>query len=253
MFFVLSKILLFLLSPAFWILILLGLSFIIRNQGRKKLLRITAAILFIVFTNPFLFNVCVRAWQPRPKDIPAGKHYSAVILLGGMTMSDRYERNFFGPEADRFIQTTKLYHSGAVDKVLLTGGSPYLFRKVRLSEADHLKNELLAQGIPATDIIVENRSKNTYENAVYSKRLLDSLKLAPPYIVVTSALHVPRAAAVFKKAGVQAAFFPAAYRQIDHPRDIEDFIIPSTQLLSGWSTFLKEIVGLCIYRLTGRA
>jgi uncharacterized SAM-binding protein YcdF (DUF218 family) len=251
MFFILSKILLFLLSPAFWIGLFLAWSFFTKKERRKKTLRIVSLVLFIVFTNPFFFNVCVRAWQPEPVQLH-GKSYSAAILLGGVMMSDRQKRSYFGPDADRFIQTTMLYHSGIVKYIVVSGGSGSLLKKYPL-EGDQLKEQLLTQGIPDSAIICENQSRNTYENAVFTKRILDSLKLQPPYVLVASAIHMPRARSAFKKAGAEVIVFPSAYKQIDHSMSWDDYIIPSTGALGSWSYFLKEVVGLTVYKWTGKA
>lgn len=252
MFFILSKILLFLINPAFWIGLLLAWSFITKKHRRKKILRITSLVLFIIFTNPFLFNVCVRAWQPGPVQLSEGKKFSAAILLGGVMMNDRSERSYFGPDADRFVQTTKLYHTGLVSHIVVSGGSGSLLKKEPM-EADQLKEQLLMQGIPDSAIILENRSRNTYENAVFTKQILDSLNLPPPYVLVTSAIHVPRAKSAFKKAGLEVIIYPSAYKQIDTDKSWDDYIVPSPALLSGWSFFLKEVVGLTVYRWTGKA
>lgn len=227
-------------------------SFITKKEKRKKIFRVTALVLFIIFTNPFLYSICIRAWQPKPVDLAKGKQYSAAILLGGMTMNDKHDRLFFGPDADRFIQTTKLYHSGNVSHIVLSGGLGSLVKKGPL-EADQLHQQLLMQGIPDSAIIIENRSRNTYENAVFTHKILDSLKLPQPYVLVTSAMHMPRAISSFNKAGVEVIAYPAAYKQIDTDRSWDDYIIPSPALLSAWNFLLKEFVGIMVYRWTGKA
>jgi uncharacterized SAM-binding protein YcdF (DUF218 family) len=252
MFFVLSKLLLFLLSPAFWIISFLLWSFITKKPGRKKILRITSLCLFIIFSNPLLFGILLRKWQPAPVTLSAGKTYSTAIVLSGITSLDKNDRAFFGPDADRFIQATKLYHSGIVQNIAITGGYPSVFGKSRTSEAEQVKQELLTQAIPAEHIIIETQSKNTYENAVFIKRVLDSLKLPPPYLLVTSAMHVPRAKAVFAKAGLDVIMYPAAFKQVDHDYSLND-LIPSIGVLSSWNPFLKELVGYAVYTWTGKA
>ncbi len=252
MFFILSKLLLFLISPSFWIIALLVGSFLTKKERRKKVLRVTVLCLFLVFSNPFLLNVLVRGWQPAPVDLPKGKKYSAAIHLGGVSMTDIDKRMYFGEAADRFIQLTKLYHTGVVQHVLVTGGSPVIFGKSTVSEADQLHQQLLMQGIPDSSIIAENISRNTFENAVNTKHILDSLKLSPPYVLITSAIHVPRATAVFKKAGLEVIPYPSAYTEIKQKFNIND-LIPSLDVLTDWNFFLKEIVGFAVYRITGKA
>ncbi len=252
MFFILSKLLLFLITPSFWIIALLVWSFFTKKERRKRILRVIVLCLFIVFSNPLLLNVLVRAWQAEPVQLAPGKTYSAAIHLGGISMTDQERRMFFGPFADRFIQATKLYHIGAVQNIVVTGGSPGVFGKKRIPEANQLRQQLLKQGIPDSCIIVENKAWNTFENAINTKHLLDSLKLKPPYVLVTSAMHVPRAEAVFKKAGVDVIPYPSAYTQIKQKFSF-NALIPSLDVLTEWNFFLKEVIGFAVYRMTGKA
>lgn len=252
MFFILSKLLLFLISPSFWIITLLVWGFLTKKEKRKKLLRIISLCLFIVFSNPLLLNVLVRAWQPKPVDLPAGKQYSAAIHLGGVSMTDIDKRMYFGEVADRFIQATKLYHTGVVRNIVVTGGSPVVFGKKRIPEANQLRLQLKMQGVPDSSIIVENKSWNTFENAANTKRILDSLKLLPPYVLVTSAIHIPRATAVFKKAGLEVIAYPSAYTQIEQEFNF-NALTPSLDVLTDWNFFLKEVVGFAVYRFIGKA
>ena len=167
-------------------------------------------------------------------------------------MTDINKRMYFGEAADRFIQLTKLYHTGVVQNVIVTGGSPVIFGKNTVSEADQLHQQLLMQGIPDSSIIAENKSRNTFENAVNTKHILDSLKLSPPYVLITSAIHIPRAMAVFKKAGLDVIPYPSAYTQIEQKFNM-NALIPSLDVLTDWNFFFKEIVGFTVYRITGKA
>ena len=77
-------------------------------------------------------------------------------------------------------------------------------------------------GIPDSVIFVEDRSNDTFDNAVYAKQILDSLQLSPPYLLITSAHHIPRASLIFKNAGVITAPFPCNLlkeggRLVSHP------------------------------------
>jgi uncharacterized SAM-binding protein YcdF (DUF218 family) len=221
-------------------------------EKRRRYLRIASLALFIVFTNPYLFNVLMRSWQAKEAVLP-GKKYSAGILLGGLSKTDRHNNFYFSSEADRFIQTTKLFHSGVIENIVVTGGNSSIIKSKKTPEAIHLKNELLLQGIPDSNVFIEFESRNTYENAIFTKRLLDSFRLAPPYALITSSMHVRRAKAVFKNAGIDVIAYPASFKEIDSNRSINDFLIPSIDVLASWNSFLKEIIGLFVYRLTGKA
>ena len=167
-------------------------------------------------------------------------------------MMDKNGNGYFAGEADRFIQVLRLYHAGKIRNIAVAAGSSSILRNERI-EADFLKEELLAQGIPAENIIAEDRSRNTSENARYILHKLDSMKLPGPYVLVTSAMHMPRALAVFRKQGANVVPYPSSFKEVDYRKTFADYIIPDTGLLSQWSLFLKEMVGLTVYKLLGKA
>ena len=252
MFFILSKILFFLLVPFWWIVILFVWRFFSKSAITKKRLLTAIIIITVVVTNPFLFRTLVLKWQTEPVILHPGKTYEAGILLGGLSGYDKNERGYFGSNADRFIQTTNLYHQGIIKRIIVSGGTG------RLSQEDppeslFLKTQLLANGIPDSAILLESRSKNTYENAVFSKEITDSLHLAPPFVLITSAFHMKRSMSVFKKAGFNCIAYPCDYKVVPTKFSIEDAIIPNVSLLIDWSMLIKEVVGLYVYRLTGKA
>jgi uncharacterized SAM-binding protein YcdF (DUF218 family) len=252
MFFILSKVLFFLLVPFWWILLLLVLArFSKRQVIRKRLWMICIAIL-VVFTNPFLYRKMVQMWQPDPVDLPSGKTYDAGILLGGMSGSDKNNRGYFGDNADRFIQTANLYHRGIIKKIIVSGGTGSLIQK-EPPEASYLRQQLIDNGVNPAAIYMDNRSRNTYENAVFSKTITDSLHLQPPFVLITSAIHMKRSKSVFTKAGVQFIAYPCDYKVYPLDYTFENTIVPRIELLNDWSYFIKEMVGLAVYKLTGKA
>ncbi len=252
MFFILSKILFFLLIPFWWMVILLLLRWVIRNARWKKILGGISIVIGIVFTNPYLYRTANLAWQPTPVDLPLNRSYDAGILLGGMAGYDKYDRGYFGGSADRFIQTANLYHQGIIKKIIVTGGTGTISQK-EPAEAIYLRTQLIANGVKTEDIIMESRSRNTYENAVYSKILTDSLQLKPPFILITSAQHMKRSISVFNKAAFTTIAFPCDYKVTPTRETFDNIIVPQISLLNDWSYLLKEIVGLSVYRLTGKA
>ncbi|MEO8172196.1 MAG: YdcF family protein [Sediminibacterium sp.] len=252
MFFILSKILFFLLVPFWWIVILLIWRWRSKNQKvRKRLLTLTVVIL-IFFTNPFLYRQTVMLWQPAPVTLTAGKIYDAGIVLGGMAGYDKNEVGHFGGGADRFIQIANLYHRGIIKKIIVTGGTGKL-NQDDPPESIFLRAELMANGINDSAIIMESRSRNTSENALFTKQITDSLGLKPPFVLVTSAQHMKRSASVFKKVGFDCVQYPCDYNVTPQKFAMEDVIIPNISLLNKWGELLKEMVGLFVYRLTGKA
>lgn len=248
MFFVLSKVLLFLLNPFWWVVILLFWIWITKNLKTRKRLTITIALILIIFSNPFLFNKLVNAWQAKKVDLTNQK-YSAAILLSGMGGYDEHNNFYITASGDRFIQSVELYHQGIVKKILITGGSGLIFSKK--DEAWGIKNELLKSGVPDTAILMERKSRNTYENAVFSKQLLDTAHLQPPYVLITSATHMPRAKKCFDKANVPVVIYPYDYIVHNERNSIMAFI-PEARIFFLWESFIKELVGYASYKITGK-
>ena len=252
MFFLLSKLLYFLLAPLTWIVALLVLYWFIPATRSKKKYLVSAVILLFLFTNRFIYESIVKAYQPEPRVMPAGVSYEAGVLLGGMSGYDKYKRGLFNTSSDRFIQAVKLYHSGIIRKIIVSGGSGGILAKT-LPEAPFLKSEMIASGVKENDIIVEARSRNTAENGLYSKNIIDSMHMQQPVVLITSALHMPRAEKVFRKSGIEFVPYPCNYTVVESRFELKDLIIPSPRLLDDWTDFIKEIVGTIVYKLTGKA
>lgn len=252
MFFILSKVLLFLLVPTCWVIVLFVWSLLTKKVHIKKRLLIAMLVIFVVFTNPFLFRTIAIAWQPKPVQLPEAQQYELAILLGGMSGFETNGIGHFGEASDRFIQAANLYHTGKVQKILITGGTGALTQN-EPPEAVFLQQSLRENGVPDSAIIIESRSRNTYENAVYSRPLIDSLKARTPYVLVTSARHMPRSERVFRKAGYAFISYPCDYRFYPVKPSLITTILPDMALFNEWAMLLKEIVGTVAYQLTGKA
>jgi uncharacterized SAM-binding protein YcdF (DUF218 family) len=252
MFFILSKVLFFLIVPFVWVLILLLMSWLLKNQRIKKRLRIAALLICIVFTNPFLYRTLVMAWQPGPVKIASGKNYSMGILLGGLSGYDKFNRGYFGDDADRFIATANLYHRGIIQKIIVSGGTGKLSQD-EPAEAFFLHEQLIANGIKESDIFIESQSRNTYENGLFSKRILDSLHAPAPFVLITSAMHMPRSVAVFTKAGVPVIPYPCDYKVVPKKWEAANTIVPDIKVMNDWTDFIKEMIGYWVYKFTGKA
>lgn len=252
MFFVLSKLFYFFIQPLNWVLVCAVLFAFAKNKRLKTIAKWSGLAIFLVFSNGFLYRACVLAWQPKVAvQTPAG-HYKLGVVLSGVTIMNQKKETFFGGTADRFIQICKLYHTGTVEKILLSGGDGSLAQN-RPKESDFLRRELLAQGVPDSVILVENQSRNTHENAVESNRILDSVSITGPVILVTSALHMRRSMACFARQGVAVVPFVANFEVIENHPSFGALLIPDLLVLRNWQYFLKEMLGLVAYTATGKA
>lgn len=227
-------------------------AWLTKKQMLRKRLLVTAVVLFLVFSNYWLFSVCVRAWQPKVEHAHYNTKYSAGIVLCGMTSTDKKEGSFFGNNSDRFLQTLRLYKTGVINKIFVSGGDGSLLQN-KPKEADFLYKEFLAMGVPDSALIVEHNSRNTYESAVMAKHYLDSLKIPQPYLVITSAEHIPRSLLCFAKAGMQVQPHAADYKVVNSNLSFADYVFPNVGVLSQWRNFIKEIVGTVVYKVTGKA
>jgi uncharacterized SAM-binding protein YcdF (DUF218 family) len=250
MYYYISKLAYLFIAPENWIIALVLAALLIKNAVTRKRLQFSVLALILLFGNRFLFTTLVTAWQPKPVDPATMPTCEAAILLGGGASFDKYGVGYFNSAADRFIQAVILYKTGKVKRIIISGGSNAAGQP---KDADFQYRKMLDLGIPATDLIVEDSSATTFENAVCTKQIIDPLHLQPPFILVTSATHIPRAQSVFVKAGIPVIPFPCNYNVVESQLSFSDYFIPNTATLFSWSGFLKEVVGMLGYRLFHKA
>lgn len=246
--FIISKIVGFLLDPFIWIMILVVISVLIRDHFWRRISRRTAIVLFLFFSNSYIINNIWEAYQYKPVTLPRGQRYEAGIVLGGMAGYDeRIRKGFFGQASDRFIQAARLYHNGSVGKLMVTGGNAIFVKESGYNEADFIGNNLRELDIPAEDIFLEKRSRNTRENASFSKAILDSAGLRGPYVLITSAIHMPRAKKIFEKRNIPVVPYPCNYKVLPVDTDFTwRSIIPTQEAFNLWALILKEWAGLVV-------
>jgi uncharacterized SAM-binding protein YcdF (DUF218 family) len=244
MYFVLSKILLFLILPMYWVLAIFIIALVTKNARRKRRLFIAAIILLYIFSNSFIINQFAKRWDYPQATLPAGASYSCVIVLGGFSGGDEFNRGYFNTLADRFIQGVKLLITKRASHILISGGDGSLIPQ-GFREAAWVKTQLLDLKIPDSLILIEQNSKNTIENARFSKVLLQQNHLQPPYLLVTSAFHMRRAAMIFKNAGIPVIPYPCNYLAGIQRFSLTD-LLPTSDALSGWNLYTKEVVGYVV-------
>jgi uncharacterized SAM-binding protein YcdF (DUF218 family) len=251
MFFFLSKVFYFLLMPITWILVFLVYGLLAKNAKRSRIALGLALGLLVVFSNSFLLNEAWLLWEKEPVPVKELGHYDAGIILTGFTTLEKspHDRVYTNKGADRFLHTLMLYKTGHIRKVIVSGGLG-LLRKTRHSEAIEVKTLLLLAGVPEADILLENKSRNTYENAQFTRKLLRRHPELKSFVLVTSAFHMRRASACFKKAGIPHRIFPADFYASDRLARVE-YLFPSEEALSQWSRLVREIGGYLVYKVQG--
>lgn len=256
MFFILSKVLVFAIRPLNWIAILLLVSlFSKKEKWRRRCLRLSVGGL-LFFTNPFIINELYLFYETPPvSPTTISEPFDVGILLGGYSNFDVQKidgLHAFSPAGNRFTQTFELYRMGKIRKIMLVGGSGSLVSK-EPDEADELKKLLLKFGVPEADILVENASRNTHENAVFATKILTENSPGATCLLLTSAWHLPRAAACFEKSGLKCTPFPVDFWGRPVQFKPSHLIEPDEKGFEKWELLLKEWLGTAVYWLRGFA
>lgn len=252
--FLLSKLFVLLLKPLTWIIVIFLIGLITKNPKRKKRMLFASFLMLLFFSNPFFFRILAGAYEKRPVILNANEKYQAGIVLGGfVNYNVKKNTAFFNPASDRFIETALLYKKGNIGKIIVTAGNGYV-AKHNFQEASFVKDRLIELGIPAQDIFTDGLSRNTYENAVNSKKICDSLHLTGPFLLISSAMHLPRSEKSFIKQNLNIRSYPCDFMTQTAANNFwEDYLLPSSLTLSNWDVFIKELSGLVIYKVLGRS
>ncbi|MDB4922252.1 YdcF family protein [Mucilaginibacter sp.] len=244
MFFIFSKLLLIFILPFSWVIAFLLAALIVKKPHLKRRFFIISAVLLLIFSNPFLFNRFAYNWDIQPVPLKKSGSYSCVIVLGGFSGSDAKGNGFFNTSADRFIEGLKLISTGKASHILVSGGNGNLMAG-SFRESTWAKTQLQLLKVPDSCIIVENKSRNTLENAAFSKVLLNKMHLQPPYLLVTSAFHMRRSLGIFKKEKMDVIPYPCNYLAGNVDFSFGEFV-PDPWPLYGWNFYIKEVIGSAV-------
>lgn len=183
---------------------------------------------------------------------PAPESVAGVIVLGGgfegsvNLARGGYELNASG---DRFVEAAVLARRYPQARIVVTGGAGSLTLEGE-GDADTAPRLLMALGVEPERLVLENRSRNTYENAVFTRAMVEPRE-GEVWLLVTSAFHMPRSVGLFRRAGFDITPWPADYRTagIETVGLAQDNVADSLQNLS---LAIREWTGLVAYRATGR-
>jgi len=223
------------------LLVLIGLWLAWRDWRFGKTLAFTGLAALWLLATPWLSD---RLRYSLEQDYPPMRidelpNADAIVVLGGgLTPPNRANPDpDLGAAADRYWHTARLWHAGKADEILISGGA-LPWRDARTSEAEAAVVLLAALGVPANHIVLEPTSLNTRQNAELSVRLLGA-RGARHILLVTSALHMARAEALFAETGLKVT--PAA---TDHEVGREPFgalrLLPDSDALHGSARAIKE-------------
>jgi uncharacterized SAM-binding protein YcdF (DUF218 family) len=257
MFFYISKILGFFAIPSNFV-ILVGIvgTLLLRTRFARTGWRLVIGsllILAIIGLSP-AGNALIIPLEERfpPYDHRRGAPHGIVVLGGAVTPDVAYARNdvALNEAAERMTAVAELARRYPEARIIFSGGSAALVFAEGTEAAIALR--LFASlGIPERRVIAEDKSRNTVENALFSKALAQP-KPGERWLLVTSAYHLPRAVGVFRKAGFPVEAYPVDWRT----RGPADALRPFPTLGDGirrTDTAVREWVGLTVYWLSGRS
>ncbi len=254
MFFIISKILGFLVSPFTWVAAGIIYSLFSRVPERKRKSLIASCIIFLIFSNEFLAEEALRSMEVENVQLKENEKFDVGIVLGGMIRYDaQNDHLIFNQNIDRLLQPVLLLKKKQLNKILISGGSGDI-NHPEIIESKLLKRFLIELGVDSNDIWVETQSKNTRQNAEYSAALLKTKFKNlndKKILLITSSTHMERSVGCFKKVGLNV--IPYGTGKLSGPRDItfQRLLVPNIWAVHMWEIYFHETIGYWTYRIAG--
>ena len=255
MFFALSKTVGFMLLPSNFLigLGLLGAILLLTRFTRLgRTLMIVALVLLAICAYSPLGNFLLYPLEQRfPKWDNSRGEPDGIIVLGGPLDADLSVAHgvpVISGAADRLIGAATLAHRYPNARLVYTGGNSNLISN-DAREADYATALFQGLGIPKSRLIMERQSRNTRENAEFSKEIVKP-KPGERWLLVTSAYHMPRAIGLFRKAGFAVEAYPLDWK-IGTSEDLFKYYVVANDGLQLVDTGVREWLGLIAYRVAG--
>jgi uncharacterized SAM-binding protein YcdF (DUF218 family) len=183
---------------------------------------------------------------------PAQGAPDGIIVLGGSIDADLSEAHggaVVRSAADRILAAAALARRYPNARIIFSGGSANLISN-DAREADYAGALFESLGVAKSRLIMERRSRNTQENAEFTKALA-APKSGERWLLVTSAFHMPRSVGLFRKAGFAVEAYPVDWR-VGGSSDLRDFSVVADAGLGRTNIGLREWIGLLAYWITGK-
>lgn len=241
------------------LLLLLALWFSFKRSRWSFAPILMALLVLITASNSRLSNQLIVSLERQYLPLAKVPQAEAIVILGGATRNNEPPRVLpdLSERGDRLLYGAKLYQDGAAPKIILTGGRIQWFGGDS-SEAESMASILELMCVPRSAMILESKSLNTHENAVFVKEILERENIGQ-ILLVTSALHMPRSQAIFLKEGIKAIPAPTDFiisdrNLIENRFSTESMIlslVPNSGNLDNTTNALREYIGTFVYRLRG--
>lgn len=252
MFFVLSKLFWILAAPSHWLVMLVlatALCLLLRWHRAAKIVSLMAVALLLVAW--LAAGPLVQAWEDQVRRPPWPAHVDGILVLGS-GFDSALLRQRHAPQTNagsyRLVEGLAAARRYRDARLVFTGGSGMLGGSL-FPEADTARYVFIELGQDPKRMILESRSRNTYENILFSKTLVKP-RQGEVWLLATSAMHMPRAMAVSRKLDWPMTPWPTDFMTgAQTGRDIWE--------ISGNFSYLDYVVhewiGLAAYRISGKA
>jgi uncharacterized SAM-binding protein YcdF (DUF218 family) len=221
------------------------------SLGRRFV--IAAIALFAVCGFSPLGNWVLYSLESRfpPWDEAKGAPDGIVVLGGSIdpVLSAAHGGAVVKSSGDRIIATAALAHRYPNARIVFSGGSGNLIAD-DAREADFAASLFESLGISRQRLTMERQSRNTHENAEFSKAIA-APKSGERWLLVTSAFHMPRSVGLFRKAGFAVQPYPVDWR-VGGKADLVSFQIFPAEGMAHIDAGVREWIGLVAYRITGK-
>lgn len=214
-------------------------------------------LLLLLTSTPLLsamYIALLEEWYPPFRATSTSKFDAVVVLAGGVFTKGSLRPADDVSDASRQRTTCGVdqWRQGLAPKLLLTGGDATVFR-IGTLESHEMKRWAQRLGVPESAILIDEKSRTTYENAVQSKALLGSGHI----LLVTAAYHLPRAVGLFEKQGFVVTPAACGYEAKHTPRQtweqktLFDFL-PTSKALLVTTEAVDELAGIMVYWIAGK-
>jgi uncharacterized SAM-binding protein YcdF (DUF218 family) len=219
-----------------------------RTKTGRRLIAAGVLLLFCWTWPPAatLFAGTLEWWYPSER-LPA-KDVQALVVLSATFYAPSPPQPRTVPSFQTYLRCRHaawLYQNGWQAPIVVSGG-----RQGDRVIAEIMREALVKEGVPAEQVWLEGQSQSTYENALYTARLLQPRGIRR-IALVTEAYHMLRAARVFRRQGFEVEPAPCAYRTLEFEGNLENWL-PDSRAIEINENTLHEWAGMLWYAASGR-
>lgn len=260
--FALYKLAKFAVYPYTWMVLLLGLLCVLLLSRVSpwrllwiRVLTVVTLLLVWIIGSPLVAGFLTASLEEQypPFNPATTQRFDTIVVLGGGVLPKGTLRpmdTLSSFSAERTMCGVDLFQRGLATRLLFSGGDAAVVGKGP-EEARVMKQLAMRLGVPEDAILAETRSRTTYEGAVELSRMVGGNSV----LLVTSAYHIPRALALFRKQGIITTPAPCGYSARNRTDHVEvtlfDFL-PSVHALESSTYAISEFVGIAVYRAAGK-